>query len=410
MRRVVVTGIGLITPLGDGCQEVFHRIVRGESGVRRITRFDVSEYDVKIGAEADFEPEKYMDKRDAKRMDRFSQMAVAASMLALTDAGLSNQELGERAGVCLGTGIGGMETLTSQFSVLFDKGPSRVSPFFIPMMIANMAAGNVAIRFGARGPNTTLITACAASSNAVGEGMRYIREGVADVMIVGGSEAAFVPLAVAGFASMKALSTRNHEPERASRPFDRGRDGFVMGEGAASLILEEAEHAKRRGARIYAELAGYGLTADAYHITAPSPDGEGARRAMQMALDSAGIAPEEVDYINAHGTSTPANDATETQAIRQVFGEHAYKLAVSSTKSVTGHLLGAAGALEAAVCVLTITNGRIPPTINYEEPDPECDLDYVPNVARDLDVRVAMSNSFGFGGQNAVLLFRRFEA
>ncbi|MEW6243712.1 MAG: beta-ketoacyl-ACP synthase II [Bacillota bacterium] len=409
MRRVVVTGIGLITPLGDGCEQVFQRIVRGESGVRRITRFDASEYEVKIGAEVDFEPEKYMDKRDAKRMDRFSQMAVAASALALTDAGLSDKELGDRAGVCLGTGIGGMETLSSQFSVLFDKGPSRVSPFFIPMMIANMAAGNVAIRFGARGPNTTLITACAASSNAVGEGMRYIREGVADVMIVGGSEAAFVPLAVAGFASMKALSTRNHEPERASRPFDRGRDGFVMGEGAASLILEEAGHAQRRGARIYAELAGYGLTADAYHITAPSPDGEGARRAMQMALDSAGVAPEEVDYINAHGTSTPANDATETQAIRQVFGEHAYKLAVSSTKSVTGHLLGAAGALEAAVCVLAITNGRVPPTINYEEPDPECDLDYVPNVARDMNVRVAMSNSFGFGGQNAVLLFRRFE-
>jgi 3-oxoacyl-[acyl-carrier-protein] synthase II len=410
-NRVVITGLGVITSLGKDIDTFWKNITSGVSGVGEITSFDVSEYPTRIGAEIkDFNPEDYIDKKEAKRMDRFAQFAVAATKLALQDAGLNLDETNrDRVGVYIGSGIGGLATFEENFKTLLEKGPKRVSPFLIPMMIANMASGQVSIMFGARGPNSSPISACATGTHAIGDAAEIIRRGKADVMIAGGSEATIRPLAFAGFSSMKAMSTRNDEPTKASRPFDLNRDGFVMGEGAGILILESLEHAKKRGAKIIAEVVGYGMSGDAYHLTAPAPEGEGAARAMREALDDAGLNPEDVDYINAHGTSTDYNDKFETLAIKKVFGEHAYKLAVSSTKSMTGHLLGAAGGVEAVICALVIRDGIIPPTINYETPDPECDLDYVPNVARKADVRVALSNSLGFGGHNATIILKAYE-
>ncbi|MDI6709189.1 MAG: beta-ketoacyl-ACP synthase II [Thermoanaerobacterales bacterium] len=409
--RVVITGVGVISPLGNELDGFWSALVRGESGIRRITRFDASGFRTQIAGEVpDFDPTLYMDRKEARRMDRFTQFALGATSLAMADAGLDlDEEDRERVGVILGSGIGGIATLEEQARVLYEKGPGRVSPFFVPMMIGNMAAGQIALAHGLYGPNVTLVTACASSNNAIGDAMRAIMYGEVDVVITGGAEAAITPLALAGFCSMKALSTRNEEPARASRPFDAGRDGFVMAEGAAILILESEEHARRRGARIYAEVAGYGLSCDAYHMTAPEPEGRGAALAMLRAMADAGVAPDEVDYINAHGTSTPLGDIAETVGIKRAFGAAASRVAISSTKSMTGHLLGAAGALEAVVCAQAIRHGIIPPTINYENSDPECDLDYVPNTARKADVRVALSNGFGFGGHNATLCFRRFE-
>ncbi len=410
-RRVAITGMGVISPLGNDLESFWQALVGGKSGVGPITRFDATDFPTRIAAEVKgFDPMDYMDRKDAKRMDRFSHLAVAAARQALEDAQLNHTLNRDDVGVAVGTGIGGIETFSEQFEVMRKKGPQRVSPFFVPMMIANMAAGNIAILTGARGPCITTTTACAASANAVGEAFRLVQRGDAVAMICGGTEAPLVPMALGGFCAMKALSERNEEPERASRPFDAQRDGFVMAEGAAMIVLEELEHAVRRGARIWAEMVGYGMSADAYHITAPAPRGEGGARAMRRALADAGLDPSEVQYINAHGTSTPPNDRCETEAIKAVFGEHAYRLAISSTKSMTGHLLGAAGALELVCCVLTIARGVIPPTINYEYPDPDCDLDYVPNRARPATVRVAMSNSFGFGGQNACLVVRAHDA
>jgi len=407
-RRVVVTGLGAVTPVGIGVDAFWRGLLEGRSGVGYITRFDTTDFPVKIGAEVtDFDPLDFIDRKEARRMDRFCQFAVAAAELAVEDAGLDKYDP-DRTGVVMGTGVGGMETLIQQLDVMKRRGPERVSPFFVPMMIANMAAGQIAIRFDARGPNSTVVTACAAATNAIGDAFRIIASGLADVMITGGAEAAFVPIAVAGFWTMRALSRRNGEPEKASRPFDAGRDGFVMGEGAGVLVLESLEHALARGAEIYGEVLGYGMAADAYHITAPAPRGAGGVRSMTWALEDAGLEPESVDYINAHGTSTPLNDRLETEAIKTVFGQHAYKLAVSSTKSVTGHLLGAAGAIEAMACLLAIRDGVVPPTINHDQPDEGCDLDYVPNVARRMKVRIALSNSFGFGGQNATLIFGQF--
>lgn len=408
--RVVVTGLGAITPFGIGVESLWEGLCAGRSAVGPISRFDASEFPSQIAAEVkDFNPSDYMDKKEARRMDRFTQFALVSAHFALEDAKLRPGDFDpERAGVILGSGIGGMEVLDSQFRVLIERGPHRVSPFFVPMMIANMAAGQIAINLGLKGPNTTLVTACASAANAIGEAYRIIQRGEADVMLTGGSEAAIVPLTVAGFCAMRALSTRNHDPAGASRPFDQERDGFVLGEGAAILVLESLDHALQRGAPILGEILGYGMTADAYHITAPAPEGEGAARAMQRALIDAGIAPEQVDYINAHATSTTAGDIAETQAIRRVFGEHAYELAISSTKSMIGHLLGAAGGVELIACLLSIRDGIIHPTINLENPDPECDLDYVPGQARKRRVDVALSNSFGFGGQNATLLVGRY--
>ncbi len=410
-QRVVITGLGAVSPFGVGADVLWQGLVAGESGVRRVTRVDLSGYPSQIAGEVtDFDPSRFFDRKEARRMDRFTQFAVAAALLALEDAGLEMARLDpERVGVILGTGFGGMETLTEEFEVLLTRGPSRVSPFLVPMMIANMAAAQIAIVTGAKGPNETVVTACASSNNAAGEAYRLLQRGEADVAITGGVESCLTHLAFAGFCAMKALSTRNDEPHRASRPFDAQRDGFVIGEGAGVLIFETLDHARARGARIYAEVAGFGMSADAYHMTQPPADGEGGARSMRAALRDAGMAPEEVDYINAHGTSTPLGDAGETQAIKQVFGAHAYRLAVSSTKSMTGHLLGAAGAVELIACVKAIEEGVIPPTINYEYPDPACDLDYVPNKARRQPVRVALSNSFGFGGQNATIIVRRYE-
>ena len=411
-HRVVITGVGAVTPLGIGVEALWEGVLAGRSGIRRISRFDPSPFPCQIAGEVpDFDPTAFIDRKEARRMDRFTQFAMASVAMALADAGIDPAAMdGRRLGVLMGTGIGGIETFVEQAAVMAERGPDRVSPFFIPMMIANMAAGQVAIRYGARGPNSTVVTACAASAHAVGEAFRILQRGEADVMITGGAEAAIVPLGLAGFCAMKALSTRNDAPQAASRPFDRGRDGFVMAEGAGALILETLEHARRRGARIYAEIIGYGTTADAHHITQPAPGGEGGARAMEGAMADAGLDPADVDYINAHGTSTPQGDVAETQAIKRVFGDHAYRLAVSSTKSMTGHLLGAAGAVESILTVLALRDGVLPPTINLEDPDPECDLDYVPNQARPRAIRVALSNSFGFGGQNACLAFRRFEA
>jgi len=412
LTRVVITGMGVVSPVGTGLDTFWSALVNGVSGIRRITRFDASHYRTRIAAEvADFVPENYLDRKECRRMDRFTQFAVACAMMAVEDAGLDLTRVDkERTGVIFGSGIGGIETLEEQARVLFTRGPDRVSPFFVPMMIGNMAAGQIAMALGFYGPNFTLVSACASSNHAIGDAFKIIQSGAADVVVTGGAEAAITPLALAGFCAMKATSTRNDEPARASRPFDAERDGFVMGEGAAVLVLESEEHARRRGARIYAEICGYGMSCDAYHITAPDPEGMGAARAMANALADAGLRPEYIDYINAHGTSTPLNDQVETVAIKRVFGDHAYRLAVSSTKSMTGHLLGAAGGLEAVASVLAIFHQVIPPTINYEFPDPECDLDYVPNKARPARVRAVLSNGFGFGGQNASLVFRCFEA
>ncbi|NLA57845.1 MAG: beta-ketoacyl-ACP synthase II [Firmicutes bacterium] len=409
MRRVVVTGIGVVTPLGIGKKAFWDGLANGRSGVRRITRFDPSDLTSQIAGEVpDFEPLDFMDRKDARRMDRFTQFAVAAAALALADAGLDDKvPLGERAGVLIGSGVGGIETLEEQALTLVTKGVSRISPFFVPMMIADMAAGQVSILFGAKGHNACTVTACCSGAHSIGDAFRVIQRGDADIMISGGAEAPIGKLAMGGFCSAKTLSTRNDEPERASRPFDAGRDGFVMGEGSGIVILEELEHARARGAKIYGELVGYGATGDAYHITTPAPEGEGAARAMLAALNDAGLTTEDVDYINAHGTSTKYNDYFETVAIKRVFGQRAGSVPISSTKSMTGHLLGAAGGVELIACLLAMEHNLIPPTINYEEPDPNCDLDYVPNVARPKELNVVMSNSFGFGGHNAVLVVKK---
>lgn len=401
----------MVTPAGNNLEEFWTNLTDGKSGVGPITRFDTEGYTSKIAAEVkNFEPADYIDRKEARRMDRFTQFAVAATGMAVENAGLDIEKLNRaRCGVILGSGVGGIETLEQQHRILLDRGPGRISPFFIPMMISNMGSGQVSIAYGLRGFNVTTTSACASSTNAIGDAFKLIQRGQADLMITGGTEAPITSLAVAGFCSMKALSTRNDDPAGASRPFEAGRDGFVIGEGAVILVLEEMQHAIDRGANILAELIGYGASCDAYHITAPDPEGTGAAMAMRLALDDAGLAPDKVDYINAHGTSTPLGDKLETLAIKEVFGEHARKLAVSSTKSMTGHLLGSAGGLEAAVCALSITRGVIPPTINMEEPDPECDLDYVPNKARQTKVDIALTNSFGFGGHNATLVFERFS-
>jgi len=411
-RRVVVTGLGMVTPLGTGVKENWEAVCAGRSGIGPITKFDASDFPTRIGGEVKgFKPEDWLGKQEIRRLDPFIHFAVASARMAMEESNLKiDSNNAHRVGCISGSGLGGLEMLEFYHKTLLEKGHRRISPFFIPGMIANMAPGQIAIEFGAMGPNISIETACAASSHAIGEAFRLIREGLVDAMIAGGSEAVLTPLALGGFCAMKALSTRNDEPEKASRPFELNRDGIVMGEGAGILILEEMDHALQRGASIYAEVVGYGMSGDAYHVSAPHPDGLGAYLCMKMALDYAGLRPEDVDYINAHGTSTKLNDLTENIAIKKLFGEHAYKLAISSTKSMTGHLLGGAGAIEAIYTVLTIKHGMIPPTINYEQPDPECDLDYVPNVARKAEVKVAMSNSFGFGGTNATLVFKRFEA
>lgn len=400
-----------MTPIGIGKDEFWQALLAGVSGVGKITRFDASEFTTQIAGEIkDFDATKYIDKKEAKRMDRCTHFAVAASKMAFEHSGidLASEDL-TRIGTMIGTGIGGMDALHEQYKNLFDKGPNRVSPFFIPMMIGNMAAGQTSITFGLQGPCSCVVTACATGTNAIGDAFKVIQRGDADVMVAGGTEAAISPIAVAGFCSMKAMSTRNDEPEKASRPFDKDRDGFVMGEGAGVVILESLEHATARGAEILAEVIGYGFNADAYHMTAPAPEGAQAAKCMAMALRDAGIEPTAVDYINAHGTSTPMNDKNETLAIKSLFGEHAYKLAVSSTKSMTGHLLGASGGIECIATILTLINDMIPPTINYETPDEELDLDYVPNTARKQVVNVALSNSFGFGGHNATILLKKFQ-
>ncbi len=409
-RRVVVTGMGAVTPLGLGVDAFWEGLVQGRSGVGPITQFDASAFSTRIAAEVkDFDPTDFMDKKDARRMDRFAQFAVAGARMALEDAGISDNVDWERVGVLIGSGIGGIHTFEEQCRNLFEKGPDRVSPFFVPMMIPDMAAGQVSILLGAKGHNACTVTACASGSHSIGDAFKVIQRGQADVMITGGTEAAVSALSMAGFCAARTLSTRNDEPERASRPFDKDRDGFVLGEGAGILILEELEHAKARGAKIYAEIIGYASTGDAYHITAPAPEGDGARRAMLAALEDAGVEPGDVDYINAHGTSTEYNDKFETMAIKAVFKEAAYRIPVSSTKSMTGHLLGAAGGVEAIATCKALAEQVIPPTINYETPDPECDLDYVPNQARPAQLEIAISNSFGFGGHNAVLVFRRYR-
>lgn len=409
-QRVVITGLGIISPVGTGLERFWSAITGGVSGIRRITKFDADNYVTKIAGEVvDFEYSQYLKKKEARHMDRFTQFAVVGAGMALDDAGLElAKENRDRIGVIFGSGVGGIETLEEQSKVLAEKGPGRVSPHFVPMMIANMGAGQVAINFGLSGPNITTVTACASSSNALGDAFKMLQWGHADVIIAGGAEAPITPLAMAGFCSMKAMSARNDAPEKASRPFDLQRDGFVSSEGAAVLVLETLEHALRRGARIYAEFAGYGSSCDAYHMVAPDPEGRGATNSMLEAIKDAGMSIEEIDYINAHATSTPPGDKAEVTAIKKVFGARAGKLVISSTKSMTGHLLGAAGSLEAAVCILAIKHGIIPPTINYEYPDPDCDLDFVPNTARQTEVNVALSNSFGFGGHNASLIFKRY--
>lgn len=410
-QRVVITGMGVVTALGQDLNTLWDNLMAGKSGVSVVEAFDVSEYTTRIAASVkDFNPEDYMERKDARKMDRFVQFAVAAGTMALKDSGIeigSNAEA-ERVGVSIGSGIGGLGTWEDQHNALLEKGPKRVSPFFIPMMIANMGSGQLSITLGAKGPNTTPVTACATGSHAIGDSFRLIQRGDADVMICGGAEATIRPTGMAGFCSMRAMSTRNDEPEKASRPFDTDRDGFVMGEGAGVLILESLEHAQKRGARIYAEVIGYGLSGDAHHMTEPDP--EGAARCMKMAIRDAGLQPEDIDYINAHGTSTPVGDKSETEAVKKSLGDHAYKVAVSSTKSMTGHLLGAAGGVEAVICGLALQHQTIPPTINLDNQDPACDLDYVPNVPRKAELNVVMSNSFGFGGHNATVVLKKFEA
>jgi 3-oxoacyl-[acyl-carrier-protein] synthase II len=411
-RRVVVTGLGLVSPLGIGTEETWQGLLAGRSGAAPITLFDASQHAAQFACEVKgFDPTRWVEKKDVKKMDRFIQFAVAAADFAVNDSGLRIEGANaERVGVLVGSGIGGFMTIENEHTKLMQGGPRKVSPFFIPAAIINLASGWISIRTGAKGPNSATCTACTTSAHAVGDAYRLIQRGDAEAMIAGGSEAAITPLGVAGFASMRALSTRNDEPARASRPFDAQRDGFVIGEGAGVLVLEEMEHAKARGAKIYAELIGYGMSSDAYHISAPCEDGDGARRVMQATLRDAGVKPEAVDYINVHGTSTPAGDKVEVLAIKNVFGEHARKVAISSTKSMTGHLLGAAGGLEAGITILAIRDQVIPPTINYENPDPECDLDFVPNTARKAKVEHALTNSFGFGGTNGALIFRRFQS
>jgi 3-oxoacyl-[acyl-carrier-protein] synthase II len=411
-RRVVVTGVGLVSPLGIGTEETWQGLLAGRSGAGPITLFDASQHSTRFACEVKgFDPLRFIEKKEVKKVDRFIQFAIAAADFALQDASFKVEGLdAARVGVFIGSGIGGFATIEREHSALIEGGPRRISPFFIPAAIINLAAGWVSIRAGAKGPNSATATACTSGAHAVGESYRLIQHGDTDAMICGGSEAAITPLGVGGFCAMRALSTRNDAPEKASRPFDRDRDGFVIGEGAGVLLLEELEHARRRGARIYCEVVGYGMSADAYHISAPSEDGDGAIRVMRATLEDAGVAPDVVDYVNVHGTSTPRGDAVETIATKAVFGEHARRLALSSTKSMTGHLLGAAGGLEAGITALAIRDQVLPPTINLDNPDPECDLDCVPNQARKAEVRYAISNSFGFGGTNGALLFKRHEA
>ncbi|SNR62087.1 beta-ketoacyl-ACP synthase II [Desulfurobacterium atlanticum] len=410
-RRVVVTGIGVVSPAGSDVDTFWKNITNGLSCVSKITKFDTSGFPVQIAAEVkDFDPLNYFDKKEVRKTDEFIQYAVAASAQAIEMSGLDLESINlNRAGVLIGSGIGGIGTIEKQHEILMTKGPKRVSPFFVPMEIINMASGYVSIRFGFKGPNLSVVTACATGTHAIGEAFRTIQYGDADIMIAGGTESAITPLSVAGFAAAKALSNRNDEPERASRPFEKNRNGFVMGEGCGILILEEYEHAVKRGASILAEVVGYATTGDAYHITAPAPEGEGAARAMANAIKDAGIEPDDIDYINAHGTSTKFNDLFETMAIKKVFGDYAYKLKISSIKSMIGHLLGAAGGVESVASVMTLRTGIIPPTINYEEPDPECDLYYVPNKAEEADVRYVLKNNFGFGGTNACLVFKKYD-
>ncbi|MCS7279654.1 MAG: beta-ketoacyl-ACP synthase II [Thermodesulfobacteriaceae bacterium] len=409
-KRVVVTGLGAISPLGIGVKETWQKVKAGESGIGPITKFDASNLPSRVAGEVKgFNPEEFMSAKLVSRIDTFIQYAIAASKMALEDAGLPLQDLGDEVGVIIGVGMGGVGKVEYYTKVFEEKGYRRITPFFIPMIIPNMAAGQVAILFGAKGPNNAVCTACAAGNHAIGEAFRLIREGKAKIIIAGGTESVITPLCVAGFSVMKALSTLNDPPEKACRPFDAKRDGFVIAEGCGILILEELEHALKRGAKIYAEILGYGFNADAYHMTAPSPNGEGAAICMELALKDAGIPPEKVDYINAHGTGTPLNDVAETKAIKSVFKEHAYKLMISSTKSMMGHLLGGAGGIEAVITVLALYEGIVPPTINLEEPDPECDLNYVPNYSQKADLKIALSNAFGFGGTNACLVFKKWE-
>lgn len=410
-RRVVVTGVGMITPLGLNAEISWHNLLSGKSGIRRITQFDSSSFPCQIAGEVEgFDPEDYIEPKDIKKMDRFIHFAIAATKMALDDAELKiNEKNAERVGVIVGSGIGGLHAIEHYHSVLLERGPKRITPFFIPMLVINLASGQISIKFGAKGPNSAVATACATGSHSIGDAFKIIQRGDADVMIAGGTEAVITPLGIGGFTAMKALSTRNNEPEKASRPFDADRDGFVIGEGAGILILESLENAIDRGVRIYAEIVGYGMTADAYHVTSPPPDANGAIRCMEMALRDAGLNPSEIDYINAHGTSTKQGDEIETKAIKNVFGDHAYKMAVSSTKSMTGHLLGAAGGIEAVITVFSIYKNIVPPTINLDNPDPECDLDYVPYKSRVMEVNNALTNSFGFGGTNACLIFKKFR-
>jgi 3-oxoacyl-[acyl-carrier-protein] synthase II len=411
-RRVVITGLGAVTPIGNDVETFWSNLKNGVSGIRLVEAFDTKDHDCKIAGEVrGFEPKRYFkNAKDLRRTDRFAQLAMAAAKMALEDSGIDLEKVRrDRFGVIVSSGIGGLKTLEEQYRILLTKGPSRNSPFTIPMLISNIASGLISMEYGLKGPNLCIVTACATSNNAIGESWRMIKFGDADIFLAGGSEAAIVPIGLAGFGAMKALSLRNDEPERASRPFDRDRDGFVMGEGAGVVVVEELEHAKKRGARIHCEITGYGLSADAYHMTAPPADGEGAARAMRLALEHARIEIEDVDYINAHATSTGLGDISETHAIKAVFGERAYQVPISATKSMTGHLLGGAGAVEMAACALSIRDSVIPPTINLENPDPECDLDYTPKVAREKKVRVALNNSFGFGGHNATLVATAFE-
>lgn len=409
MRRVVVTGISTISALGTGTEKNWNALMAGESGIDRITRFDASQLPTQIAGEVkDFNAEHFLNKKDVRKIDTFIQFALAASELALKDSGLEiTDENAERIGVLVGAGLGGLPAIEKYHQAALEGGYKKISPFFIPMVIINLAPGQISMRFGAKGPNLSVCSACATGTHSIGDAFRIIQRGDADAMIAGGTESTVTLLGIGGFDVMKALSTRNDDPQGSSRPFEKNRDGFILAEGAGILIMEEYEHARQRGARIYGEICGYGLTSDAYHLTAPSPGGEGAARCMKMALAGAALNPEDVDYINAHGTSTPMNDLYETLAIKSVFGDHAKKVMVSSTKGNTGHALGAAGALEAAYCLLAMNRGAVPPTINYQEPDPDCDLDYVPNQVREADVKVAMSNSFGFGGTNATIIFRK---
>jgi len=410
-KRVVVSGMGTVAPLGPDVESLWSALLEGRNACRTITQFDPTGFPVRIACEVTgFDLDAFVDKREARKMDPCTRYAIGASDMAWSDSGLQDGDFDpDRAGVIIGSGVGGIQTLETQHTLLIDKGPRGVSPFFITMLIADMPAGAVSIRLNLKGPNYATVSACSSGAHAIGAAFRAVRRGDADLMVAGGTEAAVCQMALAGFANMKAISARNDEPERASRPFDAERDGFVLGEGAGIVVLEELEHARRRGARIYAEMAGFGESADAYHITAPAPGGEGAARAMSLALADAGIGPGDVQYINAHGTSTPLNDKVETEGIKRAFGEHARRLAVSSTKSMIGHLLGAAGGVEFIISALAVSRSRIPPTVNYENPDPECDLDYVPNEARESTIEHALSNSFGFGGHNAVVALRRFE-